>query len=911
MQYRPRSQADPRPPHVFEWGEVIAKNGPPIVASSALASGCMMPADTAGPHSSTAPTEVDGHATEGAPRLTRIGPYRILRVLGEGGMGVVYLAEQDEPVHRQVALKVLRGGPDTKGIVARFRSEQQTLAIMEHPNITRVYDAGETDSGLLYFVMERVAGDPITDYADAHRLTVRERIQLFTQVCRAVQHAHQKGMIHRDIKPSNVLVTETDGEPMCKVIDFGIAKAIAPTADTARLTMTGMALGTPAYMSPEQFLSDGTDVDTRADIYALGAMLYELLAGVLPYDPGKYSGWAALLAQHITHEAAAPSVQYAGLPMSRRMVIGAERRTDPEMLRSTLAGDLDCVILTALEHERERRYATANALALDLENYLDNKPVAVHTSSFPYRARKFTRRHRVGVAFASTVFVLLAASAIGATIQARRLSRARAVAVARQAQAEQLVGFMLGDLRDTLTSIGRLDVLDGVGKRALAYFAAVPASQLSNEELYRRAEALQQLGNVRLSQGKLPDAADLMRRSLAISTRLAAHDSLNGRWQIGLAHSHFWAGNVEWELGNVDSALGHFLPFVTISRRLIRHYPDSLAYRAELAYALNNIGFAKEAKGDVAGALASYRAALAMDQDLVNRDSTKADWKRSLGDEYNAEAVVQRKLGDLSGALASHRHELAIREAVLARDPTNSDLQVDVAISHVYRSELRLSMGDVDGALADANASRAIYASLAARDTSNVTRRWALGRSYRQIAQALLERGDATEATREINVGQAITTRLLAEDPDNSRALSEAVLAGTTQARALLELGRIPGALAAAQRATAIGDAAVKQKPADIGRHRAASDAYLALGEVLSHSGDPRGATGAYSHALSLIDSAATAYRQTESLAAQAAALLELGRFNDAALIAAELARRGYRRPTFVKLVHDRERRAA
>lgn len=857
------------------------------------------------------PAPADSLSTTTVPGLARVGPYRIVRLLGEGGMGVVYLAEQDEPVRRQVALKVLRAGLNTNEIVARFHSEQQALAMMEHPNITRVYDAGVTDSGLPYFVMEYVVGHTITEYATDHRLTIRERIQIFMQVCRAVQHAHQKGIIHRDIKPSNVIVTDTDGEPLCKVIDFGIAKAIAPTLGAARLTVTGMALGTPAYMSPEQFLTDGTDIDTRADIYALGAMLYELLAGVLPFDPAKFSGWAALLAQHVTRDPPPPSAQYAGLPSDRRAVIATERRTDPVALRNTLSGDLDCVVLDALERDRERRYATANALVLDLENFLENKPVSAHTSSFPYRARKFTRRHRVGVAFATTVFVLLVGSAVGATMQARRLARARAVAVARQGQAEELIGFMLGDLRDKLTAMGRLDVLDAVGNKALVYFAAVPASQLSDEELYRRAQALQQLGEVRMAQGKLPAAADLMRQSLAIATGLASRDSLNGRWQIGLAHSHFWAGNVDWELGNVDSALGHFLPFVTISRRLIAHYPDSLGYREELAYALNNIGFAREAQGDIKGALTSYQASLGINQDLVNRDPAKLDWQVSLAAEHNAAAVAQRKLGDLTGALASHDKELAIREALLAHDTTDSERERYVGIAHAYRSELRMLMGDETGSLADARAARAIYTTLVAHDTSNASLQWSLAKSDRQIAQALLEAGDASGALRELASGQAITIHLLLKSQTNPRAAAEAVLAATVQARSLLAMGRVSEALTAARGAASAADAAVTGKPHDIERRRAASDAYIAEGEALSRSRDARGAKVAWSRALAIVDSTAMRSHETEVLAVQATALLDLGRSDDAAPIVAELHHRGYRRPTFVRIVRERSRSAA
>jgi eukaryotic-like serine/threonine-protein kinase len=226
----------------------------------------VVPSESIGISSSVEPASTGAQLTQAPAGPTHVGPYRIVRLLGEGGMGVVYLAEQDEPVRRQVALKILRNGLNTNEVVARFRSEQQTLAMMEHPNITSVYDAGVTESGLPYFVMEYVVGHNITEYAATHRLSIRERITVFIQVCRAVQHAHQKGIIHRDIKPSNVIVTDTDGEPLCKVIDFGIAKAIAPSIESERLTMTGMALGTPAYMSPEQFLSDGTDIDTRADI---------------------------------------------------------------------------------------------------------------------------------------------------------------------------------------------------------------------------------------------------------------------------------------------------------------------------------------------------------------------------------------------------------------------------------------------------------------------------------------------------------------------------------------------------------------------------------------------------------------------------------------------------------------------
>ena len=864
-----------------------------------------MPPDADGAIPVTDSSPFFGELTGDVQQPTRIGAYRIVRVLGQGGMGTVYLAEQDEPVRRQVAIKVLRAGGNSSEVVARFRSEQQTLALMDHPNITHVYDAGATSAGLAYIVMEYVVGDTITAYAAEHRLTIPERIRLFVQVCRAVQHAHQKGIIHRDIKPSNVVVTETDGAPLCKIIDFGIAKAIAPTADSARLTATGIALGTPAYMSPEQFVSDGMDVDTRADIYALGAMLYELLAGVLPFDPEKYPGWAALLAQRVSNDPALPSTQFASLSAERRARIAVERRADVAAVRSALSGDLDSVILHAIERDRERRYATANALVLDLDAVLDNKPVSAHTASIPYRAGKFVRRHRVSVAFTALALVLLAASAVGAAIQARRVARARAVAEVRQGQAEELIGFMLGDLRDKLTALGRLDLLDAVGDRALAYFAAVPSSQLSSEELYRRAEALQQLGEVRMNQGKLAPAADLLRQSIEIAAGLAAKDSLNGRWQIGLAHSQFWAGSVDWQLGNVDSALQHFLPFVTISKRLIAHYPDSLGYREELAYALNNIGFAKQAKGDLRGAVESYSASRGINQQLVDLRPDSVPWQVALASEFNAEAVAQRKLGDLAGALANHDKELAIKEAYLARDTTNSENKRDVAVAHAYRGELEVLMGDIDGAVSDARAAHDIFSTVAAHDTSDVVVRWQLAKSDRQIAQALLERGDASGALAQLRAGDAEIARSLARDANDPYMAGERMLTAATESRALLAVGRVQEALTMARDASKVSEARLKAKPDDIESHRAAADASLALGTALSQSGNERGAHDSWVHAVALEDSITRVDPETELLAVQAAALRHLGEREEAKPIVEELARRGYRRPTFVRLARE------
>jgi serine/threonine-protein kinase len=723
---------------------------------------------------------------------------------------------------------------------------------------------------------------------------VRERVRLFGQVCGAVQHAHQKGVIHRDLKPSNVLVTEVDGQPQVKVIDFGIAKAVAPTADSARLTATGLSVGTPAYMSPEQFAGAGGDVDTRSDIYALGVLLYELLTGALPFD---VVGWA-LVARHASGEVPTPSARYAGLSEVARAERAQARRTEAGALRVALQGDLDAVLLKALEHDRERRYATAGDLARDLAHYLRDEPVAATRATGAYRLRKFVRRHRAAVSFAAAVAALVVAFAATWAAQARRLARAERVAVARQAQAEDLVGFMLGDLRERLTPLGRLDVLDAVGEKALAYFAAVPEAELSSGELYRRSRALEQLGQVRVDQGRLPEASALFRQAVDVGERLTARDPANPQWQIALGRAHFWAGSIEWRQGNPDAALAEFVPMVRISERLIARFPDSTAFRRELAYALGNIGSAREAQGNLAGALRAYEQALALRRapPLAAAPGARAD----LAIDYNALGVAQRKAGRLADAVATHRAELALRQALLAADSGDRALQRGAANAHVFLGYARLAAGDADGALSDARSARPALAALVARDSGNAAWRTDLAVLDNLVAQQLVDRGDAAAALRAADAAEAQLRPLAARPAPTQRVLRTLAMARTTRARALLGLGRPADALAGVRAAADTAGATLARRPADLDHRRVLGDAYLALGDILSAAGDRAGAAAARARALAAVDSAARATGQTELLAIQAAALLDLGRLDDARPVTAELRRRGYGHPGYV-----------
>lgn len=370
---------------------------------------------------------------------TMIGRYKLLQQIGEGGFGVVYMAEQVEPVQRKVALKIIKAGMDTREVVARFEAERQALALMDHPNIARVFDAGATETGRPYFVMELVNGIPITEYCDREKLPTAGRLELFIKVCHAVQHAHQKGIIHRDLKPNNVLVTLHDGEPVPKVIDFGIAKALGQKLTRKTLfTAFQHMIGTPAYMSPEQAELSGLDIDTRSDIYSLGALLYELLTGVTPFDVEELRKGAMdeIRRMICETEPSKPSVRLQTLGI-RLNDVAKLRHTEPKALRRLVHGDLDWIVMKALEKDRRRRYETPDAFASDVARHLTNEPVLASSPSVVYVVGKFARRHRAGLAVTATLLMLLVAGAAVSTWQAVRATRAERMQSLLRQQAEQ------------------------------------------------------------------------------------------------------------------------------------------------------------------------------------------------------------------------------------------------------------------------------------------------------------------------------------------------------------------------------------------------------------------------------------------------------------------------------------------
>jgi eukaryotic-like serine/threonine-protein kinase len=554
-------------------------------------------------HSSATSPPPDAGPTEDipAPRRitegpgTRIGPYKLLQPIGEGGMGVVYMAEQEKPIRRRVALKVIKAGMDTDQVVARFEAERQALALMDHPNIARVLDAGATESGRPFFVMELVHGIPITEYCDQARLTPRQRLELFVPVCQAIQHAHQKGIIHRDLKPSNVLVTLHDGRPVPKVIDFGVAKAISQRlTERTMFTQFGAVIGTLEYMSPEQAEWSGLDIDTRSDIYTLGILLYELLTGTTPLERAKLhqAGYAEILRRIKEEEPPKPSTRLSASQPALAS-IAARRRTEPAKLTRLVRGELDWIVLKALENDRTRRYETANELARDIERYLHDEPVEACPPSAMYRLRKLARKHRAAMAtlagFAAVILIAAIVStllAIRATTAERLASRRLTESEEARRQAEAVSRRLVEMFRrtDPILDGRQLKVVDLLDQTTRDLDAEFPgASKIKGELLHT-------LGGTYHGLGLYDRAAELLAR--ALSVRQAAlgpdhPDTLYSMYELAATYM---------ECDRVNEATPRFEEALRLRKaRLGPDHPDTLESMFGLAWAYMTAGRLDEA----------------------------------------------------------------------------------------------------------------------------------------------------------------------------------------------------------------------------------------------------------------------------------------------------------------------------
>ena len=599
--------------------------------------------------------------------MTRVGPYRIIRVLGEGGMGTVYEAEQLEPFRRMVALKVIRRGMDSHEVLARFESERQALAVMDHPNIAKALDAGTTDEGLPYFVMELVAGVPITEYCDRHELDVHHRLELFIAVCKGVQHAHQKGVIHRDLKPSNILVRVTDGKPVPTIIDFGIAKAVERRlTDSAFKTELGVMVGTPVYMSPEQAGASKLDIDTRADIYSLGVVLYELVTGVLPFDvqnitPGVFLSTYVLGDKDVP----TPSNRVATLAEDTAAPAAQHRHTTPMGLRRTLRGDLDWIVLKAIERDRARRYETANALASDIERHLENKPVVARPPTLGYTAAKFIRRHRLAVTVAATAAVALMVMLAGIVRERNRAERERA-------KAQAISAF----LQDMLQSA---DPWQGGSRQTTVAEALKAGVKKVNEgkigDPLVTASIKRTIGSVYLGLGRIEDADTLIRAALAERIRRA------GPGTEEAAESYVDLGNLYRQQGKFDSAAVMIERALATQRRL-HGSTDTL-----VAATLLDLSDVYASQGDYGRADSLGREALRVLRAIYG------DRHAALADAMGRIASAELSANKLRAADSTARAAIAmLRSLGLGKTPAAAPIINDLAISRAYQGDRVESM---------------------------------------------------------------------------------------------------------------------------------------------------------------------------------------------------------------------------
>jgi serine/threonine protein kinase/tetratricopeptide (TPR) repeat protein len=835
---------------------------------------------------------------------TRIGRYKLLQHLGEGGCGVVWMAEQEEPVRRRVAVKVIKLGMDTKSVIARFEAERQALALMDHPNIARVLDAGATEAGRPYFVMELVPGVPITRFCDQHNLPTSERLRLFAQVCHAVQHAHQKGVIHRDLKPSNILVSHHDGEPVPKVIDFGIAKATqGRLTDQTLFTALEQFIGTPAYMSPEQAEMGGLDVDTRSDIYSLGVLLYELLTGRPPFDPKSLVQAGLDEIRRIIREVEPPkpSTRLNTLTGPDRDSIARQRGTAPGQLSLLLRGDLDWIVMKALDKKRSRRYETANGLAIDIQRHLQHEPVMARPPTAWYRVSRFIRRNRVAFTATSAVALALIAGTIVSTLEAVRARRAERVAAAERTKAqeertraENLLGFMLGDLRTQLAKVGRLEVLDSVGEKAMAYFSSREAGGLDDATLTRYSQALSQIGQIRVDQARYPDALTAFSDAYARASTLATRHPQDGDVLFERGQAEYWIGFVHWRRGELTLAAEWLKHYHDTSAQLVALDATRPEWQSELAYGNHNLAVLNKERGEFAAAQSGFRAELATLEKMNTAAAANLELRYRIADAHSWLGGLAVQNGALAEALNEYASQAARLEELVSSEPRNPRWRFRLAEARLYQTEVLLATGRYADAQEALDKARGLFDELVLFDTSN--RRWqgASQRAHLLRATLLRQRGDQAGATREIVDTRQKLEALTSAEPSDRMLARWTAWAYRLEAQQLDLKGDRPAALIAATRAFDTSEKLIRDAHATDADVAECAIAAFVVGEIALRTGDHAKATSYWEKVPQLLKDRLSGSRDFRFLDPAARAAIRLGRTEVADALIAQLNKLGY-----------------
>jgi serine/threonine protein kinase len=749
---------------------------------------------------------------------TAIGPYKLLKQIGEGGFGMVFLAEQQEPIRRQVALKILKPGMDSKQVLARFEAERHALALMDHPNIARVLDAGQTGAGRPYFVMEFVAGLPITEACDRGRLTPQQRLELFLHVCRAVQHAHQKGIIHRDLKPSNVLVALGDAGPQVKVIDFGIAKALGGRL-TEQTLCTGLAqmIGTPLYMSPEQAGVSNVDVDTRSDIYSLGALLYELLTGTTPFEKERLKRAAYEEFRRIVREEEPPRPSNRLSGTDALASISAQRHMEPAKLTKLVRGELDWIVMKALDKDRNRRYETASAFAQDVERYLHDEPVQACPPSPWYRFRKFARRNRAILTIVGLVAVVLGLATAISTREAVRANEAEGLAEERLEKEKEATQ---AALHARAESEGRR--LEVSREKAEKDRALVRVSQEKTRADQNLAQARKAVKDylTQVADNRLLKEADFhqMRRELLESALPFYQEFVKQKHddpelEAERAEAYGDLGFLRQDLGDWEQALVEYEQQRAILERLVVNYPAKPAFRQGLAQGCRNVGLVYHHLRQTAKAEEALRRALTLLKSLCKEHPAFPPYRQDLAGAYNNLVLELRTSDRLDEALLLQQKAVEGFEGLVAEFPKVPHYRHSLARTYGGLGVLFLALGRHDDALAAMRQGEDLHRQLA-REYPKVSKyRDSWARTLNNMSIQLCELGRYEEALAAQEQALDVQDKLAADFPSLPGYRQDVAMSQLNLSALLKDLNRYGAALAAGDRAVDLLDRLVREGP--------------------------------------------------------------------------------------------------
>lgn len=803
---------------------------------------------------------------DGAGLVRGAERYELEECVGEGGMARVHKAF-DRQLQRRVALKFLdRIESDAR---RRFLREAQAQARIRHDNVLEVYETGELD-GQPFIAMRWVDGPTLLAIRD--ETSLEQKVRLIAQVAEGLHEAHREGLIHRDVKPSNILVEQTpDGDWKPWIADFGIA-LWQEDGGGEHLA------GTPAYLAPELLRGGQEQADRRADVYGLGVTLYEFLTGERPFRSPEL---VELLRQ-----------------------VREEAPRSPRELLPSLPADLEAIVLKCLEKDPEARYSSTRALAEDLRRFLNGDAVEAHTATLAYRLTRFAVRHRRLLTVAGVAAVLLVAALAVAAVLGVQARVANRRAELRRGQAEDLIGFMLTDLREKLDPLGKLEILDDVGKRAMGYFAAVPEAELSDAELARRSQALYQIGDVRIKQGKLAQALGPLQQSLALAQALADRDPTPDHL-FGLGQSQFWVGYVQWEQGDLVAARPHFEAYRDLSERLVRMAPQNLDFRLELAYAHSNLGSLLRQTGDLAGAAESFERTLAINQELVRRAPANQDWRFELGATHDLLGHTLIELGRLDEALAHFEARLELQRALVQASPGNFRFLDFLGTAHDSLSVLHEARGQLTEALRHSLRSQEICARLVAHDPANQFWRWELALSRSKEGHFRLLQGETRQVFSILEPLAVSVVRQVREEPADRRWRLLAAWVDLDLGTALAGEGRTSEARTSALRAVDWLGTLQKREPEDRDLIQGLAGALVLLGRIESRRGDAVAASAAWDRARHLLEPAVHQSGSMTLLSPWASVLLLQQQKDEALPVLAKLQACGYLPVDLMNLLRD------